>query len=61
MTKRKVVISDSGMRGLTREVQGLGIESFRLSSDGNTIIIQLEDDLEVEISKDTLWDISLTY
>lgn len=58
MTKRQVTISDSGLRGLTGQVRDLCIKNIKFSKDGN-LIIQLEDDIEIEISKENEWNISM--
>lgn len=59
--KTRVLNSDSGLRGLTRQVRDLAIEDIRFANDGKTILIQLEDDVEIEINKSNEWDISLNH
>lgn len=59
--KTKVSNSNSGLRGLTRQVRDLTIEDIRFIDEGKTILIQLEDDIEIEINKDVDWNISLNY
>lgn len=59
MTRRKVADGDSGLRGLKREVSDLQIEDIIYSNDGNTIVIRLEDNIDIEISKSDKWIIEV--
>lgn len=56
-----VKLSDSGLRGLMRQIEGYQIEEITFGGDKNTLILHFEDDIKVTIEADEIKEIKYSY
>lgn len=59
--KKEVVLSESGLRSLRRNISDCTIEDFSFQDDGKTLVIHFDDDSKLLIETDNIKNIAIVF
>lgn len=59
--KKEVLLTESGLRSLRRNISDCTIEDFSFQDDGKTLVIHFDDDSKVLIETDNIKNIALVF